>query len=81
MQTFIATVEYYEEIKGEMEKDTVVVQADNYTDAVGLIEKSFGDSIESIVSITGISDMNVIHLGNGEFVDKIVEVLMQENSY
>jgi calcineurin-like phosphoesterase len=81
MQTFIATVEYYEEIKDEMEKDTVVVQADNYADAVGLIEKSFGDSIESIVSITGISDMNVIHLGNSEFVDKIIEVLLKENSY
>ena len=79
MQTFIATVEYFEET--DMEKDTVVVQADNYADAVGLIEKTFGEKIESIVSITGISDMNIIHLGNGEFVDKIVEVLMQENSY
>lgn len=79
MQTFIATVEYFEET--DMEKDTVIVQADSYTDAVGLIEKTFRDSIESIVSITGISDMNIIHLGNGEFVDKIVEVLMQENSY
>ena len=79
MQTFIATVEYFEET--DMEKDTVVVQAHSYAEAVGLIEKTFGDSIESIVSITGISDMNIIHLGNGEFVDKIVEVLMQENSY
>ena len=57
------------------------MQANTYAEAIAMIEKSFGKSIESITSITGISDMNVIHLGNSEFVDKIIEVLLKENSY
>ena len=81
MQTFIATVEYFEELDKKMDKDTVIMQANTYAEAVAMIEKSFGSSIESITSITGISDMNVIHLGNSEFVDKIIEVLLKENSY
>lgn len=81
MQTFIATVEYFEELDEKMDKDTVIMQAENYSEAVAMIEKSFGNCIESITSITGISDMNVIHLGNSEFVDKIIEILLKENSY
>lgn len=81
MHTYIATVNYFDEFRNDMEKDTVVVQALSYSEAVAAIEISFKSSIESIESITDISDMAIIHLGNGPLVDQVVELLCQENSF
>jgi len=81
MDTYIATVEYFEEFESKMAKDTVLIRATSYSDAVAQIEESFKNTIESITSITAVSDMTVIHLGDGPNVDTIVETILSENSY
>jgi len=81
MHTYIATVNYFDEFRNDMDKDTVVVQASSYSEAAAAIEISFNSSIESIESLTDISDMAVIHLGNGPLVNQVVELLCAENSY
>lgn len=81
MDTYIATVEYFEEFESKMAKDTVLMRAASYSEAVAQIEESFKNTIESIASITAVSDSGVIHLGDGPNVDTIVETILSENSY
>ena len=81
MNTYIATVEFFNQFADEMAKDTVIMRANSYADAVKQIESSFKETIESIVSITAVSDMEVIHLGDGPDVDKCVEIIIKENTF
>lgn len=78
---YIATVNYFDDFENKMDKDTIVVQAHSYSEAMAAIEASFKSSIESIESISDISDMTIIHLGNGPLVDQVVKLLCQENGY
>lgn len=81
MNTYIAAVEFFDQFHDEIAKDTVIMRANSYTEAVQQIETSFKNTIESITSITAVSDMTVIHLGDGPDVDKCVQLIMKENTF
>ena len=81
MNTYIATVEYYDEFDSAMRKDTVIMRAASYAEAAAQIEESFKNTLESIVSFTAISDMALIHLGNGANVDSLIDTIMSENTF
>ena len=81
MITYIATVEYYDEFETGLKKDTILLRAPSYAEAAAQIENAFKDTLESIVSFTAVSDMAVIHLGDGPDTQKCIDVIMQENSF
>lgn len=80
METYIATVEYYDEVDGKKMRDTVLMRANSYTEAVTQIEAAFGNDIEKIISLAFVATEHVIHLGDGEFIDQIVNTIMEANA-
>jgi hypothetical protein len=81
-QIFIANVKFFDQRADKTVTHTIVVQTCSYGEAVVAIERTYGKTIESIDSITGVGNGSVICLGTrNDKVDAAVEVICENNCY
>jgi hypothetical protein len=81
--SFIATIEYYDVIENNTQKDYIALQAPTYAEAVAAIEDYYGDDLEGICDLHAINDVGVIHLGKGNDPEAqaVVDTITKENGF
>ena len=82
---FLADIQWYDEFGEKDVTETVLVQADDFVDAMQQIEKQYKDDLEEIHYFTCIGEGHVVNLGsrkvNREEVDAAVNCLTENNSF
>lgn len=82
---FLADVQWWNNFDEKDVTETILVQADDFVDAMEQIEKQYRDDLEEIHHFTCVGDGYVVHLGcreiNREEVDAAVTCIVENNTF
>ena len=77
--TFVAHLKYHNILDGyKLKRDCILFTAQNFTNAMGIIEDCYGDDLYSITLLEPISDSDLLHIN-----EKVEEIIrgFEENGF